>query len=110
MEAEAFSISTTSLAECELLTVRGELDRATAPDLEFTSTGVAGDRPLVIDISGVEFLDSRGIHALMQAAGNSRKVALVCPSGNVSRVLAIVRMEQVMPLYENLEAALAELR
>ena len=111
MPPENFSISTTSLAECELVVVRGDLDSATALDFVSSSEGaVSAQRPVVIDISEVGFVDSRGIHALIQAAGDGRRVSLVCPGGNVARVLSIVSIEQVMPVYESLDAALAELR
>jgi anti-sigma B factor antagonist len=108
---EEFSISTASRAECELVTVRGELDGATAPELaEVLDRLSAGDRPIVIDLSELAFIDSGGLHAIMRPPPDDRHLSLVCPAGNVSRVLSIVRIEQVMPVYEQLDDALAALR
>jgi hypothetical protein len=46
----------------------------------------------------------------MRPVPGDRRIGLVCPDGNVSRVLSIVRIEQVMPVYERLDDALAALR
>ena len=111
MQPEEFSISRTSLAECDLIVLRGELDGETAPEVTEELAGVAaGGRAVVIDLSELSFIDSGGLHALMRQSQDGRKLCLVCPEGNVSRVLSIVRFERVMPVYGRLEDALAALR
>jgi anti-sigma B factor antagonist len=110
-EELSFSISTTSLAECEVVTVRGELDGATAPKLATELDRLAADgKSVVLDLSELSFIDSGGLHAVMKPAPRDRRVCLVCPDGNVSKVLSIVQIEQVMPVFERLDDALASLR
>jgi hypothetical protein len=46
----------------------------------------------------------------MRPTPDERRVSLVCPDGNVARVLSIVRIDQVVPVYERLDDALAALR
>jgi anti-anti-sigma factor len=48
--------------------VRGELDMATTPILnEAIATAIASRGPVVLDLSEVRFMDSTGIHAIMEA-------------------------------------------
>jgi anti-anti-sigma factor len=49
--------------------LEGELDMATAGDLtELLLAASAGDTPLVLDFSGVSFMDSSGLRALLEGA------------------------------------------
>jgi stage II sporulation protein AA (anti-sigma F factor antagonist) len=52
-----------------LVTVEGELDLATAPELEavFETLQPAPAERVVVDLGGVSFLDSSGIRALVRA-------------------------------------------
>ena len=78
------------------LTVAGELDMATVGDLDH-HVGAEVDpgrcRRLVIDVAGVTFCDSSGVHALLRArdAAHRRGVAFVItnPSGITRRTLEI---------------------
>jgi len=102
-----FSISKQTLVDCEVISLRGELDMLTAPELFRTIEALDGF-PLVVDLSELTFIDSHGIHALMSAQ-DGREVMLVCPRGNVSRVLEIVQIGQKMTVYEQLDDLLAAL-
>ncbi|MGH2941691.1 MAG: STAS domain-containing protein, partial [Solirubrobacteraceae bacterium] len=62
-----------------------------------------GDRGLVLDLNGVEYLDSAGLHLLHDAARtlNARGQALriaVAPDARVVRLLELVDIEQMVPL------------
>jgi anti-anti-sigma factor len=62
-----------------------------------------GDRGLVLDLNGVEYLDSAGLHLLHDAArtladrGQSLRV-VVAPDATVMRLLELVHLEQTVPL------------
>ena len=96
--------------------VTGELDLAGAP-----ATGEAiGDavptsaRALVVDFSGLEFIDSSGIAMLFNLArrlGSRRQeLRVVAPDGEpVARVLDIVEFGRAAPLHQTLDDALAQL-
>jgi anti-anti-sigma factor len=97
-----------------LLTVTGELDLATGPVL-----GQRIRRPLfwktvkrlVVDLSGVTFVDSSGTNALVLSHGHAealdREVRFVCPEGSVMRRLRAYGLELRLPLYDSVEDALA---
>ncbi|MEA2363765.1 MAG: hypothetical protein QOD71_2910 [Thermoleophilaceae bacterium] len=96
--------------------VTGELDLAGAP-----STGVAigeavptSARALVVDFSGLEFIDSSGIAMLFNLArrlGSRRQELRVVATdgGPVARVLDIVEFDRAAPVHQTLDDALAKL-
>jgi anti-anti-sigma factor len=73
--------------------LEGELDMATADDLsqllrDASTTG----GPIVLDFSGVSFMDSSGLRALLERAGKPNgngPVVILNPSDQVRRVLEI---------------------
>jgi anti-anti-sigma factor len=73
--------------------LEGELDMATAGGLtELLLTASGGDAPLVLDFSGVSFMDSSGLRALLEGAANpngSGPVVVQDPSPQVRRVFEI---------------------
>ena len=73
--------------------LEGELDMATAGDLSAILRDAAtNDDPIVLDFSGVSFMDSSGLRALLEGAGvpNDRgPVVILNPSAQVIRVLDI---------------------
>jgi anti-anti-sigma factor len=100
------------------LTVRGELDLNTAPELEEALTGDGGDGVLV-DLSECEFIDSTGIAVIVRAwqrldrdaegEGQGRLV-LCCNNHQVQRVLKITGVESSISMHEKRDDALAELK
>lgn len=82
----------------ELLAVAGELDIATAPRMiaALNDAFVELERPLVVDLSSVDFMDSTGLALLMNAHRRVKRsghgFAIVCPGGPISRVFEIADM------------------
>jgi anti-anti-sigma factor len=103
---EAFSISTGRCEGFPVLVVRGEIDELTAPELDTSIDTFAGTRPLIVDLSAVEFISSAGLHALLRE--RPRAVRLVCPQGNVMRLFEIVRANRRVAICESLQAAVAD--
>jgi anti-sigma B factor antagonist len=75
--------------------LEGELDMATADDLSQilreASTEHEGG-PIVLDFSGVSFMDSSGLRALLEAAGllnGNGSMVILNPPAQVRRVLDI---------------------
>lgn len=88
-------IGLTSVEGATVVTVDGELDMATADHLVAAAAEIpAGNRPLVLDLSSVSFLDSSGMRALLevsdQAAARGCPTALLHPSAAVTRLLDLV--------------------
>ena len=91
--AQPFSIESKRAGELTRVTVIGELDLATSPALKERLDALEPDttRRVVLDLSGVTFMDSRGIAVLMHAAKKSETDGLefrLSPvDGQVKRVL-----------------------
>jgi anti-sigma B factor antagonist len=68
--------------------VAGELDVATAPELERALADVGGD--VTVDLSGATFADPSGLHVLLSArAGGCRLRVVRRGGGPVARLLAL---------------------
>jgi anti-sigma B factor antagonist len=108
-EPEPFSITRSTRGATEVVTLAGELDMANAPVVSETLDALANTaRPVVVDLSELAFIDSSGIHAIVSPRPQ-KTVVLVCPPGNVQRVLSVTQLDRVLPLYETLDEALTEL-
>lgn len=90
--------------------VDGELDLATAPELEKMLEGVDLGERLVIDLSPCTFLDSSAVRVLITTITDADKrggaVALVAPDPGVARVLEIASVDRLTTVHETLDAAL----
>lgn len=91
----------------------GELDMSTAPSLT-TAAGNAfadGYQLLMLDLSGISFMDSTGLSALLavhrEAVARDAHAAIIAPSDNALRVLEMLGVDQVLNIYPTLEAAVA---
>lgn len=104
-----------------MIEIRGELDLATAPDLEGPldlAVGVTG-ASILLDLTDCEFIDSTGIAVIVRAwqqvdsgssNGGSGRVVLCCHNEQVRRVLAVTGLEKSMSIFESRDEALAALR
>ena len=95
-----------------VLTVRGEIDIATAPALlEVLRPVLERDAgPVVIDLSEVSFMDSTGVHVLVdtlrQLKPQNRRLAIACrEGGQVHRVLALVGLLNALTVHRSRESA-----
>ena len=95
--------------------IRGEIDIAAVPELEHAldvaileSTGA-----FVLDLSGVEFLDSTGLRLLLHWRGmlarEERALAIVCPPGPVRKLFDVAGIAELLFLYNSREEAGAAL-
>jgi anti-sigma B factor antagonist len=94
-----------------------EIDLANAPDVsDEVSRAVATGTPIVIaDLTGTNFCDSAGIRALLiadqQATASGAELRLAMPDhGGVPRVIAVMGLGRLLPMYPGLDAALAGVR
>jgi anti-anti-sigma factor len=73
--------------------LEGELDMATAGELtELLVAASSDDTPLVLDFSGVSFMDSSGLRALLEGAGlpnGGGPVVVQDPSPQVRRLFEV---------------------
>jgi anti-sigma B factor antagonist len=100
------------------LTVRGELDMNTAPELERKLDEALADPNalIMLDLSECEFIDSTGIALIVRAwqrlngDGGEGRLVLCCINHQVRRLLKITGVESSISMHERRDAALAELR
>lgn len=87
-----------------ILTIRGELDISTSARLqqELAALLDAGTERVEIDLSGVVFMDSSALSALVgahdRANGQSQHLALVSPSPACTKVLGITGLDRIFDL------------
>jgi anti-sigma B factor antagonist len=113
--SERLRTRTTTVGGARAIAVDGELDVQTAPqfteEVEVAVWGTAG--VFVLDLSGLSFLDSSGLHALLRAraylAREDRALVLVCPPGPARRVLDLAGVLDTFVVYPSPEAAAAVL-
>lgn len=99
-----------------VVALRGDADLVaidaidTAFDLAATHPG-----PIVADLAELEFLDSSGLRALVQAnsriSSQGRRFALACPdTGRVRTVLELTQLHRIVPVHPDRETAARALR
>jgi len=82
--------------------LEGELDMSSAPDLEQAISRVesAGPRLLGIDLRQLSFLDSAGLHVLIDAhtrvSGANRRLVLIRGPSRVQRVFQTTGMDNIL--------------
>jgi anti-sigma B factor antagonist len=91
-----------------VVSVVGDLDVLTAPQMRDRLVEVidGGQRDVFVDLTGCVFIDSSGLSALVTALKRIRSVGgdlqLVCPDGNVRRLIEVVALDRVFVLHEHL--------
>lgn len=89
-----------------VLVVNGDIDAETADSLRSVVLGIVASTGRVeLDLHGVPFMDSSGLHVLAEAATLLRRtggsVAIHRPSERVLRLLTLTGMDEVVRLHEH---------
>jgi anti-sigma B factor antagonist len=107
-----FTVTTSTEGDAAVVAAAGELDAHTAPALAAAVDPLA-DRAqgaLVIDLSGVDFVDSTGLGVLVGALKRVREAGgrldVVVTSPRVLKVLGLTGLDVVIPLHATLDDAL----
>jgi anti-sigma B factor antagonist len=96
-----------------VLAVKGEVDVYTAPRLRERLVELVsqGHRQLVVDLEGVEFLDSTGLGVLVGGLKRVRShdgdLGLVCTQSRILKVFEITGLTKVFSIYDSVDAATA---
>lgn len=97
------------------IVLQGRLDttRAVVTELPFNKV-VAEKQRIIVDLSGVTFLSSYAIRILLVGAkivdGKGGKLVIVCPEGNVAKVLKTAGTDALIPVLSAEAAAVAALK
>jgi anti-sigma B factor antagonist len=97
----------------DIFNLEDEIDLHYAPALRARFLAKASQRcpALVVDLSGVRFIDSTGIAVLLEylrdASGFGGKFCIAAPTDHVRHVFEIVRLNESIPVFESTAAAIA---
>jgi anti-sigma B factor antagonist len=105
------SLAARTVAGHTVLEVGGEVDVYTAPKLRERLAELidAGAGKVVVDLDGVDFLDSTGLGVLVGALKRLRAAGgtfgLVCAKEPLLKIFRITALDQVFPLFDSVEKA-----
>jgi anti-sigma B factor antagonist len=99
--------------DIDVVSISGRLVMADAPEARasFNKLIEAGTRKLVVDLSGITFIDTSGLSVLISAyklvrAGDGRMVLCGIPTA-VRTLLELTRLNEIFELFASTDAALA---
>lgn len=107
VEPESFEVRSELKADACRLTVIGELDIATTPQLEeaANATIARGVRDLTIDLRKLSFMDSSGLRLLIvlseRAGTEGWALGLLRPAGPPLAILALTGADKNLPFIED---------
>ena len=99
-----FSIGKAHVPGRVVVTVRGELDAASAPRLKdaLQNLGRKDDHDVVVDVEGLTFIDSSGVYVLIQAlkrmSTEGRQLTLRGGDCRAYKVLDVCRLTSVFDI------------
>ena len=106
-------LSTRSCEGHTVVTLRGQLDLCDAVAVAAALGAVAVREPgIIVDLAGLEFIDSSGIAALVRGRRQAREAGgdliLAAPQQAVTRVLAVIRLADAFSVHATVEEAAEE--
>jgi anti-sigma B factor antagonist len=107
------SLSTRAEGGRTVVEVAGEIDVYTAPKLreQLADLVDAGRNDIVVDMRGVEFLDSTGLGVLVgglkRIRQNDGSMQLVCTQERILKIFRITGLTKVFPIHESVATAMA---
>ena len=107
------SLSTRTEGGSTVVAVGGEIDVYTAPKLRETLIDLVsrGEHDLVVDMEGVDFLDSTGLGVLVgglkRVRAHDGSLRLVCSQERILKIFRITGLTKVFPIHSSVEEAVA---
>jgi len=105
---EEFSISTDERGGRVHVTLRGELDLATAPQFEdVLRSRIDGGHEVLVDLRGLEFMDSSGIRVLVAAHAHAvrldSRLVIVRPEGSsaVAKIIEVSGLDEELNIVDD---------
>jgi anti-sigma B factor antagonist len=93
-----------------VVSLTGDIDLERAPQIRELLLGSVGrEQDVVVDFSGVDYIDSSGVANLVEALQTANRQGtgfqLVSVTGQAMRVLQLARLEKVFAIHDDLAAA-----
>lgn len=107
---DLLKVTQSTVGEWSVVSARGEVDVASSPSLSQHMEEAIGAAPRVlVDLSGVSFLDSTGLGVLVQALNASKlsegQLRVVISDPNVLKVFEMTSLDGVFDIYDSVERA-----
>jgi anti-sigma B factor antagonist len=108
-----FELDEESPNGAHIMNVRGEIHLSTAPEFSqrLTTAIEAGRTAIVLDLSGVEFIDSTGLSVLLNGLRRvtqlNGRMALVCSNPTVLRLFQITMLDSTFAIFDDRGSAIA---
>jgi anti-sigma B factor antagonist len=84
-----------------VVAVSGEVDIASSPALRSALDDALDADDLCVDLSETTFMDSSGLHVLLDVHRRMEaRLTIVCPPGNVRRVLDLTGVAQSLRVFD----------
>jgi len=105
------TLATREVGDATVVAVGGEIDVYTAPRLRDKITELVGDGVyhLIIDMEGVEFLDSTGLGVLVgglkKVRAHDGSLQLICTQERLLKIFRITGLAKVFTIHASTEAA-----
>ncbi len=102
--------------EAGVLTLSGEVDVSNVAEVREAALKLVSDdtKRLIVDLSGVTYIDSSGLGMLVGVLKRLREsgggLAIAGATARVRRLFEITGLEQIFSLYDDMAAALKEVR
>ena len=102
-------IATTSGSDRYVITVSGEVDLASSPELDTAIIAAieSGTSSVAIDLTDVSFMDSSGLGVIVRGLKRCREadkdLDLVITNERVLKVFGITGLDQVIPIHDSIE-------
>ena len=98
---ELFAVEVQRRGDAAVVQPRGELDLASVETLRAALDGVGSAGRLVLDLRGLVFIDSTGLHLLVElhqcAQRDGVELTLVAPEAPVDRPIRLCGLDAVLP-------------
>ena len=113
MAMKTLELEVDRTADWQVLTVRGEVDVTTTPRVraQLISLLSEGKPHLIVDLEGVDFLDSTGLGVLVGGLKRLRShegdLTLVCTQHRILKVFEITGLTKVFSIFDSVDDAVA---
>ena len=92
---------------------KGDLDATTLLTFEAAVDLCLGEPVLIVDLSGVQFIDGNGLVSLVRVVRRARdqrtQIAVIVPPGIVQKVLGDAGFDQIVSVLETVDLALSDI-
>jgi anti-sigma B factor antagonist len=101
------TLTTTRVGDVVVVAAEGELDFVSAPELRAALEAVSDGKRVVLDLSGLSFMDSSGLGVLVSLRQRQPElsVRVAGASPRVAQLFTLTRLDAVFPLFPTVDAA-----